>query len=181
MRRTAPQPFNPFSATYCGGAVRRFVLGAMALALLGCGGDDATGPSYDHLPERYRTLAETVDAQRKRWEANEFSSYQYTYQRTCFCAPDWIRPVVIDVVDDRIERIAYADDGALVDSTFWASYHTVDGLFALIDQAMTSDAAQVTVQFDDPLGYPTQLYIDEDVRIADEELSITASNVRSQP
>jgi len=39
----------------------------------------------------------------------------------------------------------------------------------------------VTVQFDEALGYPTQLYIDEDLRIADEELGITASDVRSQP
>ena len=95
--------------------------------------------------------------------------------------PDWTRPVVIDVKDNRIGRIVYADDEAPVGPTYWKSYHTVDELFALIDSALVRDAAQVTVQFDEALGYPTQLYIDEDLRIADEELGITASDVRSQP
>ena len=73
-----------------------------------------------------------------------------------------------------------ADDEAPVGPTYWKSYHTVEELFALIDSALVRDAAQVTVQFDEALGYPTQLYIDEDLRIADEELGITASDVRSQ-
>ncbi len=160
---------------------RSYWIGLIALVLFGCGRDDATGPSYDHLPERYRALAKTFDAQQERWRDSKLQSYQYTYQRTCFCEPDWIRPVVIDVVNNRIERIVYADDGAPVDSTYWASYHTVDGLFALIDSALARDAAQITVQFDEALGYPTQLYIDEDLGIADEELRIAASNMHPLP
>ena len=59
-----------------------------------------------------------------------------TYQRSCFCVPDWTRPVVIDVKDNRIGRIVYADDEVPVGPTYWKSYHTVDELFALIDSAL---------------------------------------------
>ncbi len=160
-------------------SMRPYWIGLIALVLLGCGRDDATGPSYDHLPERYRALAETVDQERERWETNRPPAYQFTYQRICFCVPDWVRPVVIDVTDDRIGRILYADDATPVGPTYWKSYHTIDGLFALIDSALARDAAQVTVQFDEALGYPTQLYIDEDLRIADEELGIATSDLRA--
>ena len=71
--------------------------------------------------------------------------------------PDWTRPVVIDVKDNRIGRIVYADDDAPSVRPTGESYHTVDELFALIDSALVRDAAQVTVQFDEALGYPTQL------------------------
>ena len=178
----------PSHASHTGltlGAMGRLVSGCLALLLSSCGGDGTTNSggehSFEHVPERYRALAETVHAQQERWASNGFSTYKYTYQRSCFCVPDWTRPVVIDVKDNRIGRIVYADDEVPVGPTYWKSYHTVDELFALIDSALVRDAAQVTVQFDEALGYPTQLYIDEDLRIADEELGITASDVRSQP
>ncbi len=167
------------------GGMGRLVLGCLALLLASCGNDGTTDPDDEpklkRVSERYLALAETVQAQKKRWADSGLSTYQYTYQRTCFCVRDWTRPVVIDVANDRIARIVYADDEAPVGPTYWKSYQTVDELFALIDSALVRDAAQVTVQFDEALGYPSQLYIDEDLGIADEELGITASDVRSQP
>ena len=41
-----------------------------------------------------------------RWADSGFSAYQYAYQRSCLCVPYWTRPVVIDVTDNRIGRIA---------------------------------------------------------------------------
>ncbi len=41
-----------------------------------------------------------------RWADSGFSAYQYVYQRSCLRVPDWTRPIIIDVADNCIGRIA---------------------------------------------------------------------------
>jgi len=56
-------------------------------------------------------------------------------------------------------------------------YHTIEELFALLARAVAAGAAQIDVEFDTILGYPTSLYIDQDRRIGDDEQWIVASDV----
>ena len=92
------------------GATGQLVLGCLALLLASCGRNGTTNPDdrriFDRMPERYRALAETVHAQKKRWANSGFSAYQYAYQRSCLRVPDWTRPIVIDVADNRIGHTA---------------------------------------------------------------------------
>ena len=85
--------------------------------------------------------------------------------------------VRIRVAEGSIVEMHYADDGKAVEEARWGSYETVEVLLALIEQAIAADAAQIDTQFDSTLGYPTNLYIDRDLRIADEEIGIADSRM----
>jgi hypothetical protein len=57
---------------------------------------------------------------------------------------------------------------------------TVDALFAFIDRAIAGHAATIDVTYDPLLGYPTQIVYDGSVNIADDELTVTISDVQFQ-
>ena len=52
----------------------------------------------------------------------------------------------------------------------------IEGLFALIQNAITQNAARIEVSYDETYGYPAELFIDYDERMADEEDRFTISS-----
>ena len=52
----------------------------------------------------------------------------------------------------------------------------IEGLFALIREAITQNASRIEVTFDETYGYPSELFIDYDERMADEEASFRISS-----
>lgn len=53
--------------------------------------------------------------------------------------------------------------------------HTVEDMFALISDAIKNNAETITVEYDDELGYPTSVRIDQAAIMADEEISYSYS------
>ena len=51
--------------------------------------------------------------------------------------------MTIRVAEGSIVEMHYADDGKAVEEARWGSYETVEVLFALIEQAIAADAAQI--------------------------------------
>ena len=54
--------------------------------------------------------------------------------------------MTIRVAEGSIVEMHYADDGKAVEEARWGSYETVGVLFALIEQAIAADAAQIDTQ-----------------------------------
>ena len=52
---------------------------------------------------------------------------------------------------------------------------TVEELFALLQDAVRRKAARIEVSYDERYGYPTELFIDYDERMADEETRFVMS------
>ena len=69
------------------------------------------------------------------------------------------------------------DDGTVVAGEVVRSYKTIEGLFAAIEGAIAMGAAQIDVEFDADMGFPAKVFIDEDLRIADEEAWYSAGKV----
>ena len=118
---------------------------------------------------------QAYDANLQKWQDSGLDNYSFTLQRECFCFGDVTRPVNIDVQNGKIASASFADTGEPVDG-FDLNSLTVDDLFKQIDTALKSGAAQVNVQYDPTYGFPTSIYIDQDVMIADEEVSLSVSN-----
>ncbi len=57
--------------------------------------------------------------------------------------------------------------------------YSVDALYDVIQGAVDRDAAVVTVSYDNALHYPTSIQIDYIINAADDELSVTASGLRT--
>ena len=109
-----------------------------------------------------------------RWTASGVVSYQYRFERSCFCAPDDTRPVLIRVDADSIVSIQDALTGEVLDQSVFDRYPTVGGLFEIILDAIELQAQQLEVRYHEQFGYPTRIVIDYRAQISDEELFIEA-------
>ena len=72
-------------------------------------------------------------------------------------------------------------DGESFDGASPSDFRSIKELFALIREAEREGAAVVRVIDDTELGYPTEIYIDCDERLVDEEIAYRARNVVFDP
>ncbi len=125
----------------------------------------------------YARLTELLGENRTKWQTQGATEYAFTFSRSCFCPPDYTRAAGLTVSAGRIIAANYVDDGAAVAAEVIESYKTINELFAAIEEAIATGAAQIDAEFDEELGFPKTLYIDQDVRIADEEAGYSAGEV----
>lgn len=140
----------------------------MALAT-GC--DGPTEPSTQSDDER--RLAEN----RARFRASVGSSYRYEYRNVCFCGPDTRLEVQVMVRNGMRTSVTSVADGTPVPAGRWEEFLTVEEVFDVIQGAFDAGAATVQVSYDEALGYPNDVFIDFDERIADEERGFTLARL----
>ncbi len=107
---------------------------------------------------------------RARWAAHGPDAYTMTQSRSCFCPREVTGPFEVTVRDGEVASVAL--DGASVPTD---RARSVEALFDLIADAHARDAAEVRVSYDPALGYPTEVWIDYDRQMADEETGYTMS------
>jgi hypothetical protein len=113
-----------------------------------------------------------------RWNGKKISNiYQFTLTRTCFCTPETTQPVRIFVSNGKLISLVAASNGSPVKPESFKNYTTVPKLFAVIDNAIQKKAANISVKYHPKFGYPTEINIDYDLRLADEELSLRVDNL----
>ena len=143
-------------------AFQILIIGASAAALSGC--NDGSG-----------SLLNELNASRAKWESLNADNYQMTYQRGCYCMPESTAARTVLVEDNQVRSATIIDSGESLDTTAYASL-TVDELFALI-ALEESRAERVEATFHPQRGYPTSFYVDGSNQIADDEFSITISEL----
>jgi Family of unknown function (DUF6174) len=110
---------------------------------------------------------EKLAQSRASWKAQNLRSYTFTLQRVCFCPEEYTRPVTITVR----EGVATNAPEHL------AAYGTIDKILDTVEAAYTDKAEQLDVTYA-PDGWPKTVYIDRSKQIADEEYSLTITDVR---
>lgn len=125
----------------------------------------------------YTTLEAALDENRTKWKTAAAQRYQFRFQRSCFCLPDYTRAVHLTVNDSRVEAAEFADTNEAVDPEHFGRYETVEALFELIAEAIEGGAARIDAEFDGELGYPVNLYIDRHLMMADEEQGFEAGEL----
>lgn len=133
-------------------------------------------PPVGEKPDHSK-LATLVAENRAKWAAQGAAEYTFNFSRSCFCLPDYTREATLGVAAGQINSATYVDDGAVVADEVVREYKTIEGLFAAIEGAIATGAAQIDVEFDAELGFPSKVFIDEDFRIADEEAWYSAGKV----
>ncbi|MCZ6565411.1 MAG: DUF6174 domain-containing protein [Gammaproteobacteria bacterium] len=123
-------------------------------------------------------IAAEVQANKEKWLAHGVKRYQIEMQKLCFCAPDAVRLMIFDIADDEIITVRYADSGDAVNPSLYNQYSTVEGLFALVELALRRDPAVLAIAYNDEFGYIKELTIDYKENIADDEVTIIASNMK---
>ncbi|MEM1114975.1 MAG: DUF6174 domain-containing protein [Bacteroidota bacterium] len=145
--------------------------------LAGCA---ASEPAVDPSPPLFTggpaaERPDALDEAKAQWEAAGLDDYRLTLSRSCFCpAPDYTGPFDVTVRDGSLAEVRL--EGAVVETERGM---TVAGLFTLLEEAYARGAATVDVTFDPEAGFPTAVYIDYDVQIADEEIGYGVSDLEA--
>ena len=116
-------------------------------------------------------------------------AYEYTYTRICFCQEEFLGPFNVKVDENgvvtEVTNIGDHEKNMVVDTTgntMW-NVPTITEVFETIENALLpSDgelpAFSLDVVYDKKYGFPQDIYIDFDERIADEEFGAIISNVK---
>ncbi|AUS99091.1 hypothetical protein CLI64_01005 [Nostoc sp. CENA543] len=124
----------------------------------------------------------TLEARRLRfnrnlWNSKNIVNYRYTFSNGCFCIPDARGPVVIEVRNGKTVSVTSVATGQPVSNPeFFRNYNTIPKLFNVIGDAIQRQAANLDVSYNPQYGYPTQINVDYNAQIADEEIYLTIEN-----
>ena len=116
-----------------------------------------------------------IEDPRERWEAYGLTDYAIHQTRSCFCLGPYEYVAVVrgnDVV--AIEEARPPVEGDVQLDMFW----TVDEIFDYLEQTREQDPVVFEVSYHPRFGYPTEIQIDVSYEIADEELSMTLSDLK---
>ncbi len=115
----------------------------------------------------------------ERWERSGVADYTYTGAWVCFCPEGYRADTQVTVSGGKVTGVDPAAPG--IDAIPAPErFVPIDDLFALIQEAITNNAARIEVSYDETYGYPTDLFIDHDERMADEETSFAISSFTPQ-
>lgn len=114
----------------------------------------------------------------KKWENANINHYRYELTVSCFCAFRDKMPLTIEVQNGQAVSMTYVDGSAVSadeqTSMGFSQYATLDDLFKYTEQR-SKDAAEVKVTYDSTYGFPTEVSIDGNKQIADDELYLSVS------
>lgn len=145
---------------------RRLTALGLGLLVAGCAG---AGPA------EIEGVEGELERARQRWEAAGLADYRWTVTRNCFCIDESRGPAVVTVRDGAVTAVETVDGGRPVDPMYRDLFPSVEGLFAVIEDALARGAATVDVRFDAGSGVPLHVWIDYDEMMADEEQGFEAT------
>lgn len=119
-----------------------------------------------------------------KWQNANITHYRFQLNVSCFCAFRDKMPLTIEVQNGQVVSMKYSD-GTTVSADEqtnmgFTQYATIDDLFKYTAQR-TKDAAEVKATYDSTYGYPTEVSIDGNKQIADDELYLSASSLEKLP
>ncbi len=127
------------------------------------------------------TAAGDLSAAERRWGSGGLVNYRYTLEITCFCVAPANEQLVVEVRNGATARITTAAGGQEVSSDQARRAGTIPGLFEIVRDAHGRGADEVNVTYDEALGYPTRIRIDEHARAADDEAVYQVSDLAEIP
>jgi len=108
------------------------------------------------------------------WKQQGVVDYQITTSILCNCLP---RGKVVNLIEQsQLTRAFYSNTGVYLIGDDLSLQKPIDGYFAIIREAIDSDAASINVTYHDTLGFPTRISIDYDLMTADDEIIYSLEN-----
>ena len=128
-------------------------------------------------------VSSELQQMKQQWLTQHIVNYAYTFENGCFCSEEVTQPVRIEVRNGVRASIRSVTGGQPVNEEYFAPYDTIPKLFDMIQAAIAKKPAQIVVRYDPKIGFPTDIFIDPDKSIADEEtrLNVYGFEIISKP
>ena len=110
------------------------------------------------------------NASYKNWDLSNISSYSFDFAWSCFCTDEYTKNVRIYVENNKLIKIIDKLTGAEVLNNEIATYFTMTELYEYVKTAYLKNPYKITISFDDNYNIITNLFIDYEPNIADEEM-----------
>ncbi|MBC6429562.1 hypothetical protein FM036_01235 [Nostoc sp. HG1] len=136
----------------------------------------AQSPPKNNL--NLRRAEKRLEFNRRFWNQQNIYNYSYELSNSCFCIGDARGPVVIKVRNGQTTSITSVATGKPVNPEYFQNYNTIPKLFDVIQDAINRKAFSLNVRYNARFGYPTQIDIDYNSQIADEERYLTIENFK---
>jgi len=147
-------------------SMKTFILLITFLLLTAC-----TEPSQtiiDYPSETHKILAEN----KKHWEKLAIKDYNFVVRRSCYCPHEEKKQIT--VTSGTISEAKYIPSNTVLDTN--TQQETIDGYFDIIQDALDKNAHRLTVTYDETYGFPSDIAIDYNEQIADEEIYYTLTH-----
>lgn len=117
-------------------------------------------------------IIDNFELNNDKWNNKNIQNYEFDLEISCFCIGSKKRK--LKVIDNKIILISNLDEN----SNNYRDNHnkTFTDLLEFTKQEMYKDPRKLTINYDDENGYIKELYIDNDDRIADEEIGYKITN-----
>ena len=122
--------------------------------------------SVDDITEKQRELNQA----RQLWQSQQIENYKWNERLSCFCAGvlEWD----LFVKDNLKEKVEFDEinlhQGQTYDNILEKA-KTVEEAFDFIETLLSKEIASLIIEYDDQYGFPTEVNIDFDFQIADDE------------
>lgn len=125
-----------------------------------------------------------LEEHREIWEEQDISNYRFDLQVACFCSR-WPYPAEVRVRSDTVAAIFDPETGDTLRNPRSGkpalqeipdSYRNVDGLFEVIERAITEDYHRFNVKYNDRFGYPKKIDYEIGENATDDQVTYDASN-----
>ncbi len=131
---------------------------------------------WQHKIYQRKYRLEQLALDRQRWQDINITSYQWHVTNGCFSCISQLSNNALAAVQDGVvqglrvgEHFAWGLPPFRSSPTAALSWHTVDGLFDWIENAILHDADGVNIRYDELLNYPVEAVIDYDYETYDDE------------
>lgn len=128
------------------------------------------------------TMQQELDRSRTRWQTAGPEAYAFTTTFDCFCPPELLEPVRVEVADGQIIAVHDVKTGeAVAESSLLDLYTDVEGLFDRVQREIDRPAEQLEVEYDGACGFPRTIDVDAHLRDRDGGVRLDVRDFEASP
>ena len=132
---------------------------------------DNQSNSGNYASEAYRNLNKNIEL----WKASKVKDYSFVIKKSCFCPYEENK--LITVSNGTVKKAKYIPSNTVINIS--SKEKVIDAYFDIIQEALDENAYKLTVSYDKTYGYPSDIAIDYDKNMVDEEMYYTLSHFQS--
>jgi hypothetical protein len=111
------------------------------------------------------------------WKSRNIVNYEFTFRRLCFCPPEVVKPVVLEVRAGMLVGVRFADGSSGAVVAHYQRFAPLEKIFREIENVQRSGGS-VTAMFDPTYGFPTNLSADPVPGTVDDEFVYTITDFK---